>query len=179
MIKKIFYLAGFMASGKSTIGPILANTIGWDFYDLDKEVEKKEGKKIVRIFEDEGEKYFRRVEEEILRDLSAEKHIIIALGGGTLMNLKNRRVINKSGRLIFLKSSPDALYKRLIHKRDRPVLFPVTDEEDTKRILSQKIKHLMNERIKYYEQADYIFDTDKESIGVIVDRIAKIVKRSI
>ena len=179
MIKRIFYLAGFMASGKSTIGPILANTIGWDFYDLDKEVEKKEGGKIVRIFENEGEKYFRRIEAEILRNLSIKKNLIIALGGGTLINLKNRRVINKTGKLIFLKSSPDVLYKRLIHKRDRPVLSPVIDAEDTEGLLLQRIEQLMKERIKYYEQADYIFDTDKDSVGVIVDRIAKIIKRSI
>ena len=178
MIKKIFYLTGFMASGKSTIGPILANTIGWDFYDLDKEVEKKEGKKIVRIFEHEGKKYFRRVEAEILKYLSTKKNIIIALGGGTLINPVNRRVINKTGKLIFLKSSPNVLYKRLIHKRDRPILFSGNDEEDTEGILLQKIEHLMNERIKYYEQADYVFDTDKESVGVIVDRITKLVKRS-
>ena len=76
MIKRIFYLAGFMASGKSTIGPILANTIGWDFYDLDKEVEKKEGGKIVRIFENEGKKYFRRIEAEILRNLSIKKNLV-------------------------------------------------------------------------------------------------------
>ena len=59
-MKKIYYLTGFMAAGKSTIGPILANTLGWIFFDLDKEIEKKEGMKIVELFEKKGEDYFRR-----------------------------------------------------------------------------------------------------------------------
>ncbi len=65
MKKNIYYLTGFMAAGKSTIGPILANTLGWNFFDLDKEVEKQEGMKIVELFESKGEDYFRDIETTI------------------------------------------------------------------------------------------------------------------
>ena len=177
MRKKIFYLAGFMASGKSTIGPILANTIGWNFYDLDKEVENREGKKIVTIFEDSGENYFRKIESEILHNLSTQTNLIVALGGGTLMIPQNREVIRKTGRLIFLRSSPEILYKRLVHKRNRPVLLTGISEEDKERILFQKIESLMSERIEYYEQAEFVFDTDKVSIGEVVDKIAQVITR--
>ena len=61
MKKKLIYLTGFMASGKSTIGPILANTIGWNFFDLDKVIEKEEEKSIRKIFVEKGEKYFREI----------------------------------------------------------------------------------------------------------------------
>ncbi|MCJ7554289.1 MAG: shikimate kinase, partial [Ignavibacteriaceae bacterium] len=66
MKKKIIYLTGFMAAGKSTIGPILANTLGWDFKDIDRVMEQKAGKKITQIFSDEGEIYFRELENNTL-----------------------------------------------------------------------------------------------------------------
>jgi shikimate kinase len=66
MTKKLIYLTGFMASGKSTIGPILANTIGWNFFDLDKLIEEAACKSIKKIFEENGEDYFRELETRIL-----------------------------------------------------------------------------------------------------------------
>ena len=105
--KDIFYLAGFMASGKSTIGPMVANTLGWNFIDLDKEIEKRENRKITKIFEEEGEDYFRRKETEILKEISEGKNLIISLGGGTLIIQENRKFIKKSGNLICLSSSPE------------------------------------------------------------------------
>ncbi|HEY6436933.1 MAG TPA: shikimate kinase, partial [Ignavibacteriaceae bacterium] len=79
MKKKLYYLTGFMAAGKSTIGPILANTLGWDFFDLDKEVEKHVGMKIVELFEQKGEDYFRKMETAILNNLSENDESIISL----------------------------------------------------------------------------------------------------
>ncbi|MFZ0454631.1 MAG: shikimate kinase, partial [Ignavibacteriaceae bacterium] len=70
MNNKIVYLAGFMGAGKSTVGPILANTLGWNYYDLDKVIEERLGKKIKTIFEENGEPFFRQVESEVLKDLS-------------------------------------------------------------------------------------------------------------
>ena len=69
MKNNIVYLTGFMGAGKSTIGPILANTLGWNYYDLDKVIEEKIGKKIKQIFEEEGEIFFRETERDVLTDL--------------------------------------------------------------------------------------------------------------
>ena len=103
MNKKIIYLTGFMASGKSTIGPILANTLGWNFYDLDKLIEEAAGKSVRKIFEENGEDYFREFETEMLKKNSELKNYIIALGGGTVKKLINLFIINCRRNLINIK----------------------------------------------------------------------------
>jgi len=173
--KNIFYLAGFMASGKSTIGPIVANILGWNFFDLDKEIEKRENKKITKIFEEDGEDYFRRKETEILKQISESDNVIISLGGGTLIINENREFIKKSGKLIFLSSSPEVAYRRLKHKKDRPILLVDTSEEEAENAQMERIEALMKERMKYYKNADYYIDTDKESIGATADKISRII----
>lgn len=173
--KNIFYLAGFMASGKSTIGPIVANILGWDFFDLDKEIEKRENKKITKIFEENGEEYFRRKETETLKQISESDNLIISLGGGTLIIKENREFIKKSGNLIFLSSSPEVAYRRLKHKKDRPILLTDPNEEETQNAAMERIELLMKERMEYYKKADYYIDTDKESIGTTADKISRII----
>ena len=177
MNRKVVYLTGFMASGKSTIGPILANTVGWNFIDLDKEIEKKENKKIRTIFEENGEKYFRERETDVLKTLSGNKNLIVALGGGTLVNSENRKIISESGLLIYLKCSPETAYRRLKHKRDRPILTTDESPNSNENNLRKKIKELMFERIKYYSMADYSFDTENSNIGQTVDLIARLIQK--
>ncbi|NWF49844.1 MAG: shikimate kinase [Ignavibacteriaceae bacterium] len=171
-MSKNVYLTGFMASGKSTIGPILANTIGWDFFDLDDVIEKKERKKVREIFEEKGEEYFRKVETECLTELSLRENLVISLGGGTVASDKNCSIIKNTGVLIYLKSSPEMAYKRLRFKRDRPqLLFPGDDEPDKSKFIN-RINLLMEKRIKYYEQADFVIDTDSKPVGKTVDLIS-------
>ena len=174
MGRNIFFLAGFMASGKSTIGPIVANKLGWIFFDLDKEIEKRENRKITKIFEEDGEDYFRHKETEILKDISNSENLIISLGGGTMIIQENREFIKKNGKLIFLRSSPEIAYRRLKHKRDRPILLLDNNDEAAENVVIERIKSLMKERMKYYQKADYIFDTDYESIGKTVDKISRL-----
>ena len=173
--KNIFYLAGFMASGKSTIGPIVANILGWNFFDLDKEIEKRENRKITKIFGEEGEDYFRRKETEILKEICEGENLIISLGGGTLITRENREFIKKCGNLIFLSSSPEVAYRRLKHKKDRPILLADNNEEAAENVAMERIELLMQERMKYYKKADYCIDTDKESIGTTADKISRII----
>jgi len=174
MRRNIFFLAGFMASGKSTIGPIVANTLGWTFLDLDKEIEKRENRKITKIFEEDGEDYFRHKETEILKDISNSQNLIISLGGGTMIIQENREFIKKNGKLIFLRSSPEVAYRRLKHKRDRPILLLDNNVEAAENVVIERIKSLMKKRMKYYQKADYIFDTDYDSIGKTVDKISRL-----
>ena len=174
MRRNIFFLAGFMASGKSTIGPIVANTLGWIFFDLDKEIEKRENRKITKIFEEDGEDYFRHKETEILKEISNGENLIISLGGGTMIIQENREFIRGNGKLIFLRSSPEVAYRRLKHKRDRPILFTDDNELARQSVVIKRIKSLMKERMKYYKKADYIFNTDYHSIGKTVDEISRI-----
>jgi shikimate kinase len=165
-----------MGSGKSTIGPILANTLGWDFFDLDIIIEQKEGKKISRIFEENGEEYFRNLETEILKDLAARKNVIVALGGGTITNQDNIDFLKKIGMIIYIKISAESAYKRLRFKRDRPILSRNGTVNLSKTEFIGKIAQLLSARNRYYEQADIIIETDNLPIGVTIDKIAKAIK---
>jgi shikimate kinase len=178
MINKI-YLTGFMGSGKSTIGPILANALGWDFFDLDVVIEQNEGKKIPRIFEENGEDYFRNLEKITLKKLTERKNIIIALGGGTIANQDNIDFIKTSGKIIYLKLSAESAYQRLKFKRDRPVLTPNGSATMSKTEYMDKITQLLLVRKKFYEQADITIDTNKLPLGVTVDKIIKAVQADI
>jgi shikimate kinase len=175
MRNSIIYLAGFMGAGKSTIGPILANTIGWNFYDLDREIEKEKGKKVREIFEQEGEEIFRKLEREVLERLSNGQRLIISLGGGTLTNSENFKLIKRTGKIFYLKASPEAIYKRLRYKRDRPALFIDGDFPTGKEKLAELIKKLLNDREKFYLLSDYVILTDNIPVGKTVDKIAKII----
>ena len=176
MRKKIYYLTGFMAAGKSTIGPILANTLGWNFLDLDKAIEEEEAMKITEIFETKGEEYFRKKELGMLKEISKKNHLIVALGGGTIANSKNLKLLKETGRLIYLHSSPEIAYKRLVFKRNRPALLFEGEEFPTKEQFLERIESLMSDRKEYYEQADYFIDTDAEAVGKTVDKLARIIE---
>lgn len=179
MKKKIYYLTGFMAAGKSTIGPILANTLGWDFFDLDKEVEKQEGIKIVELFERKGEEYFRKIETELLKKLSENDKSIISLGGGAIASEMNFGIIKSSGKIIYLKSSPEMAYKRLRFKKDRPAFIFDGVEDPSKEQFIERIIQLLDSRKKYYEQCDFVVDTDNKTVGKTVDIIANYINKDL
>ena len=179
MSKHVYFLTGFMASGKSTVGPILANTLGWNFYDLDEEIVKREGIKITEIFSEKGENYFRKSETEVLNEISKGERIIISLGGGTLLINENRKIIKSRGKLVYLKSSPETAYNRLRFKRDRPVLLFDGEDEPTKEEYIARIENLLEDRKQFYEEADIILNTDNERVGRTVDKLAKIIESNI
>lgn len=174
MKNDIIYLAGFMGAGKSTIGPILANTIGWDFCDLDLLIESNVGKKVRQIFEQNGEDFFRKCESDMLLELSKKNKMVVSLGGGTMVSEKNFEILKNSGTIIYLKASTDSFYKRLKFKRDRPSLGVNEAEDFTKDKLVNRIDQLMTKRAKFYEQADIVVNTDNSSVGRTVDKIVKL-----
>jgi shikimate kinase len=176
MLERI-YLTGFMTSGKSTLGRILANVLGWNFYDLDKEIELDESKRVTEIFELKGEPYFREIESQKLKKLSLEKKVIISLGGGTIVNEENVNFIVKNGKLIYLKVEPEVIYTRLKKKTDRPLFKEFVLADKSKEDFIIKINTMLGEREQYYKKADLIFDVDNSPIGITVDRLAKIVNR--
>jgi shikimate kinase len=177
MKKNLIFLTGFMASGKSTIGPILANTFGWNFYDLDRLIEEKVGKKIKDIFDVEGEEFFRDIERKLLQEVSQLQNYIIALGGGTIADPTNIKMIKSTGLLIYLETSPNEAYKRLRFKRDRPVLLFEGEEEPTESEFLEKINTLLKKRKKYYDQADVKISTDNIRIGNTIDKLISIINK--
>ncbi|MBW7889378.1 MAG: shikimate kinase [Bacteroidetes bacterium] len=171
--KSTIFLIGFMGSGKSTLGPILANTIGYQFIDLDVRIEQEQRRKISEIFAQQGEKAFREIEQTMLSAVIKEPKTIISLGGGTITSSTVLEMLKKHGILIYLKSDPEHIYQRLRTKSDRPMLRDengsLLDEEE----LKKKISVLLESRKHFYEEADMIIHTDGQRIGVTVDELVK------
>lgn len=168
-----------MTCGKSTIGPILANTLGWNYYDLDDVIEEKESKTIVEIFESDGEEYFRNLETKTLEEISKEDNVIISLGGGTLTNKKNLDIMREHGKIIYLKTNTESIYFRIRYKTNRPLFRDLVIKNATKEDFLERIENVLKEREFYYKQADYTFDTSKTSVGITVDKIAKLLRKLI
>lgn len=165
-----------MTSGKSTIGPILANVLGLEFFDLDRVIEDEEQLSVVEIFEKHGENYFREAESKILNRLAEKDRIVISLGGGTIANQNNFDMMRQSGKIIYLKVSPNTLYKRLKHKTDRPIFRDLVLGDNTEEEFLKRIKDLLEKRRALYERADIVIDTELTPLGQTVDRIAKKIK---
>lgn len=168
-----------MTSGKSTIGPILANVLGWGFFDLDSVIEKREGKSVVKIFEDNGEEYFRKIERDLLIEISQLENVIVSLGGGTIASAENLEVMKNTGTIVYLKVSPEMLHKRLKHKTDRPLFRDIVLSDHSDEEFIERIKKILGEREKYYNQADMIIDTDSNRVGLTVDLLVNKLKKEI
>jgi shikimate kinase len=177
MKTKRIYLTGFMCAGKSTLGPIIANTLGWGFFDLDRAIEKYTNKTVVEIFRDEGENYFREIETRILTELSEYEKVIISLGGGTLSSSNNLDFIKQKGKLIYLKTSPDKIFLRLKHKTDRPLFHTHEGKPISESEMRMKIQELLQLRESFYNKSDVIFLLEDAKVGKTVDELVKIIKR--
>jgi len=115
-------LTGFMGTGKTTVGRILARRLGRPFVDMDALIEAREGRTIAAIFAEEGEGYFRRLEAALCRELAAQEGLVIATGGGALVDPRNLAVMQASGLIVCLDGEPAALWERLAGVVDRPLL---------------------------------------------------------
>jgi shikimate kinase len=171
--KERIFLTGFMGSGKSTIGPILANTLGYEFVDLDNTIEERQGMSVKRIFQEFGEEHFRRLERSMVNELVEKKHLVVSLGGGTMVDPSNFRVIIMSGVVVYLKVTPEQIFKRLHHKLDRPILTDIRGDRLSSDELRARIQELFLRREPFYLKADITVPTDDERVGITVDRIVK------
>jgi shikimate kinase len=171
--KERIYLTGFMGSGKSTIGPILANTIGYDFVDVDRMIEQRAGKSVNAIFKEDGEQRFRELERALLVDLSAKSHLVISLGGGTIADSANFQMISTSGIVVYLRATPEQIFKRMQRKTDRPILTDVNGDRLGEDELRARIHELYVKREPYYARADITIPTDERKVGITVDFIVK------
>ena len=168
------YLTGFMGSGKSTIGPILANTIGFDFVDLDRAIEESEGKSVTRVFQEDGEQYFRGAERSMLERLSTRRNLVVSLGGGTLSDRASLATVTSSGILVYIKISTELLVKRLQNRSDRPLLMGSDGNRLSGPDLRERIERLAREREPLYARADVTIEADERRVGITVDRVVRI-----
>jgi len=175
--KDRIFLMGFMGSGKSTIGPILANTIGYDFLDIDRAIETRTKKSVTEIFREDGEQYFRSVERDIISQIIAHPRLVVSLGGGTVTDPELFRVIASSGILVYLKVTPEQLYRRLHRKTDRPLLADIEGNRLGEPELRDRIQTLYTSREPIYSKADIVVMTDDTRVGITVDQIVKLLSR--
>lgn len=163
------YLIGFMATGKSKVGLILAELLGWKFIDTDEEIAKNYGSSIAEIFSEKGEPFFRQLEMQTIDHATRLRAHVVALGGGAIMNDENWEKISHSGLTIRLKASPEVILARTMHKEDRPLLLTNNHDEKLKRI-----KAIMAAREPYYARADLHFiSTEEESPESVAKAILK------
>ena len=160
-------LCGMMGSGKSAIGRILANKLDYNFIDVDKMIEIDARKTIKKIFEEDGEQYFRDLEEKITINILELKETIVSLGGGAIINKNIRGSIKKNSYNIYLNVNIDILTKRLQNSKTRPLIY--------KKNLKKELINLIGIREKFYRKADLIVKNEKNIIETTENIIKKII----
>jgi len=176
MSKKIF-LTGFMGSGKSKIGRLLADRLNINFVDTDDVIESKYNKTITQIFDEFGENKFRIIESEIISIIIQDKEsFVISLGGGSLIKKQNLDLVKKSGLLIYIKSGLEEIWDRTKNRSKRPLLL-TNGKLPSKSEFLERSKILMEERQKGFNRAKIIIDRDGKEADEVVEEILLEVKK--
>ncbi len=163
-MKSNIALIGFMGSGKTTAGILLANRMGYLFFDLDELIEISEQREINDIFREYGEDHFRDIESKIVKKIVYNKTCVFACGGGVVLRGDNMKIISKNCLVVYLKISPLEAIKRLSRSTDRPLL------PDKKR--DERIHGLIDTRNKLYSKyADIIISNEGISPENTVEKI--------
>jgi len=165
MLKKNIVLIGMMAAGKTTIGFKLAKKIKYNFVDIDSKIEQSENQKIVDIFQNKGEIYFRKLEEKITLSFLEKTKTVISIGGGAFLNDKIRKKIKKNSISFWLNWKNNVILSRISNSRKRPIL----DFLDEKEIIK-----LINSRAKIYLKANYKISCDNLNKFQVTKKILKI-----
>ena len=166
-LNKNLILIGMMASGKSTIGRLLAKKLNLKFFDTDFIIEKKAKMKIVEIFQKKGEPYFRNLEKKITLNLLNKNNCVISLGGGAFINEVVRKVAQKDNATIWLNCSLKTLIDRIKKNNKRPVASNLSNNE---------LKDLLIYRSKIYSKANYKIDCENMQKTEIVNKIIQLLK---
>ncbi|GAA0401823.1 hypothetical protein GCM10009094_02360 [Massilia aurea] len=158
------FLVGLMGAGKTTIGRLLARKLNRRFVDADHEIEARTGATIPWIFEIEGEACFRRREADVIRDLSAQQGLVLATGGGAVLDPKSRALLAERGTVIYLRASIGSILQRTAHDKNRPLLQTADPRG--------KLEQLWTERDPLYREiADLVIDTGRPNVQSMVQTI--------
>ena len=160
------FLVGAMGSGKTSVGRQLARELSMDFIDSDEEIERCTGVDIRFIFEKEGESLFREREKAIISNLTQMENLVLATGGGSILDAKNRQLLNTNGIVVYLETSVKQQLLRTQKSKTRPLLVGKNPEA--------VLTRLMASRGPLYEQvADFSVNTGGKRVAVIVNEIKK------
>jgi shikimate kinase len=162
--RKLIYLLGFMGSGKSTVGTLLAQELGWAFIDLDAVIEAGQSATIREIFEKAGEAFFRQLEHAALTEVTKTEPAVIALGGGTFVQVANLHFIRETGGVtVWLDCPVEVLRQRCAGMDNRPLF---QDPEG--------FAHLLDLRLPYYRLAEFRISTDGRRPEEVVQQILRL-----
>lgn len=150
-------LAGFMGTGKSTVGQLVADFIGWHFVDTDDEIIQRVGLTIPEIFGQQGEAGFRRYERIVCQSISARDKQVIATGGGMIIDPMNREILLKSGFLVCLSAPPDVIRERIENEAGRP--------------LAKNWQTILEQRQSIYDSLPYQIDTNELSPREVAEKV--------
>ena len=163
----ILCMVGFMGCGKSTVGRLLAERLGWAFVDLDAEIERRAGRPIPEIFEGDGEPRFRELEQEALDE---QRHLaqhgrarVVALGGGAFAHPRTREQLELGGVSIWLDCPVERLWPRVEGLSHRPLARD-----------HAQFVHLYRERLEHYRMADFTVSTDTDQPEQVVEAILQL-----
>ncbi len=169
-MKKNVVLTGMMGVGKSTVGKNLAQKLSYNFVDIDRTIESREGSTINLIFKNKSESYFRKLENEISLEKLKKKNTVISLGGGAFLNKSIRREVKNTSVSFWLDIDVAELIKRLKKTKKRPLLY--------NKNLNVTVNKIYLERKKTYSEADYRIKCNFLGPDKIVDKILKLYEKS-
>ena len=158
-------LCGMMGCGKTTVGKCLAERLGWDFVDTDEWIVERHGE-ISAIFASYGEGYFRLIESEAVRALAGRENLVVAVGGGAVLNEENVRLLKSQGEIVYLQASKETLVKRLVGDEARPLLKG--------EMLAERVEKLLYDRQNVYESvSDLRINVNEKTPALIVGEIVE------
>ena len=169
------FFTGMPGSGKTSAGKKLAARINWSFIDLDSFIEEKSKKTIQKIFKEDGEKIFRNTESKHLNEIALTKfNHVISLGGGSICDESNLAILKKSGTVIYLRMTPEALQSRILQNPDSRPLFQGLKNHE----ILDKLRYLLNQREKYYIQSDLVLDALHFNLEELIQELKSFLKIS-
>lgn len=167
--RRNIFLIGFMGVGKSTVAEKLCERLGATQIEMDQVIVEQQDMAISDIFDEYGEKYFRKLETDLLLELKEKDNLVISCGGGVVLKEENVDIMKECGRIVLLKADPETIYERVKDSTHRPLL--------NGNMSLHYIEELMEEREEAYEEAaDIKVTTDNRSVDSIVDSICRKLK---
>lgn len=167
MTRRNLVLIGFMGTGKTTVGKLCARELDYTFCDSDAKIVRRVGKSIPEIFADEGEEAFRQYEREAIADLATQERLVVATGGGAVLDPVNAEVLRETGTVVLLTAAPFVVLRRVGDARTRPLIAFCADPK-------ARVIALLRERRPLYERAAHFqVDTTYSSKGTVAAEIVE------
>ncbi len=156
-------LIGFMGAGKTSVGRLVAEQLHFDYLDTDEMIQSRTGRTITDIFARDGEPAFRKLEEQIVAELTAYKRTVISTGGGLPVNQQNLASLKTHALVVCLWASPEKIWERVRNQTHRPLLNAPNPKE--------KIRELLAARAPFYRQADVLLNTELRAVREVAQQV--------